>query len=42
MQHTYLAWLPNCTLETVDGAGHYVTDEAPLRLGALDEFLLAA
>jgi pimeloyl-ACP methyl ester carboxylesterase len=40
MKHTYLDWLPNCTLETVEGAGHYLMDEAPLRLGAIiDAFL---
>jgi pimeloyl-ACP methyl ester carboxylesterase len=35
MEHTYLDWIPNCALETVDGAGHYPMDEAPLRLSAM-------
>jgi pimeloyl-ACP methyl ester carboxylesterase len=41
MKFTYLDWLPNCTLETVEGAGHYLMDEAPLRLGAIIERFLS-
>jgi pimeloyl-ACP methyl ester carboxylesterase len=42
MRHTYLSWIPDCALETVEGAGHYPMDEAPLRLGAIIEQFLSA
>jgi len=40
MRATFLAWYPNCELETIADAGHYAVDETPVLLAAsLDAFL---
>lgn len=40
MESTYLAWLPNASLEIIANAGHYAMQEAPVNLATVMEDFL--